>query len=147
MLILFSSNVAAAFRPDAQPLMLLSNIQQSINNHKLVAGFGEIEKNNFKLYDSKLIHVRIENRGSEIARDARISYQGSGMAERMNGGIIQLRESPFMWTNSIPIGDVIPGGGVELLLWPHGFPIFSLPCRPKHRSGLFKWLGPLAFNA
>jgi hypothetical protein len=79
----------------------------------------------YEMNNMQLVHATVFNSGSDVARDVRITFTGSGMAEIVRGP--GLRDSAFQWTNSVPIGDIIPQGSADVLIWPTGISSIIIP--------------------
>ena len=64
------------------------------------------------------IHAVVMNRGSGTARDVKIAQSGTGMAQILSR--LGRAEAQFFWTNSVPLGDIVPDSQTEVLIWPDG---------------------------
>lgn len=73
-----------------------------------------------------MVRARVNNEGSRPARDVRILFGGTGMAEVLSGPALLSVEPPFGWTNAVALGDISAESGVELLIWPSGIQFWAI---------------------
>lgn len=132
-----SPSLADKFKPSPS-LQTVSNIlcQSVAKGNSITNALSDIQilwssdlaSLNIKLYEMNnmlLVHATIINNGSDIARDVRLAYTGSGMAQIVRGP--GLKDDAFQWTNSVPIGDIIPQGQADVLIWPMGISSIITP--------------------